>query len=326
MNGVDIRTETVFTLLRLPAARSETRDWWTLAALVVIGWFGAVAFLGRYRPNQVATTLYALAPRELLFYGALALAIGAAVALAVTRRRELGGAALMIAAFLAGHLLFSWLYLLLPASFTVPFRENGDAVGFVLGRLAYAAALAVPMLVVWWLAFGRRDGWPRLALGIGDFTVVGRDVSAKAPPMAAWRSLLTGYAFFCLILFVIMQANVWFAPVTAGTLWPLLPAVLLAAFGNALAEELVFRGLIQPAFIRGGGLAAGLWMQGLMFGLMHWGMSVGVLAALPVSLLIGLGSVVWGKIAIDTGGLGWVVVGHAMVDVCVMSAFFVPRG
>ena len=50
------------------------------------------------------------------------------------------------------------------------------------------------------------------------------------------------------------------------------------------AEEIIFRGLIQPAFLRAGCIAAGLWIQGLMFGLMHCGMSVGVLAALPVSL------------------------------------------
>ena len=58
---------------------------------------------------------------------------------------------------------------------------------------------------------------------------------------------------------------------------------------------------------------------------MHWGLSVGILAALPVSLLIGLGSVVWGKAALETRGLGWVVMAHFLVDVCVMAAFFVPR-
>jgi membrane protease YdiL (CAAX protease family) len=93
-------------------------------------------------------------------------------------------------------------------------------------------------------------------------------------------------------------------PPLAGSLWPLLPGVLVAAVANAAAEEYVFRGVVQPAFIRAGGVAAGRWMQGLMFGLMHWGMSVGVLAALPVSLLIGFGSVVWGKAALDTLGMG----------------------
>jgi hypothetical protein len=43
---------------------------------------------------------------------------------------------------------------------------------------------------------------------------------------------------------------------------------------------------------------------------MHWGLSVGVVAALPASLLIGLGSVAWGKYSLDTRGLGWVVIAH----------------
>jgi hypothetical protein len=53
----------------------------------------------------------------------VALAIAAVAALAAMRRRELAGAALMVAAFLAGHRLFPSLYLLLPARlFPVPFR------------------------------------------------------------------------------------------------------------------------------------------------------------------------------------------------------------
>ena len=326
MRAIDIRTETIFTLLRLPGARVPARDWWTLAGLVVIGWLGAVAYLGEFRPNQVARALYAIAPRNVIFGGALALAALGAVALAAARRRDLAGTALMIAAFLIGHPLYGWVYEYLPASFRVPFPENAHAIGFAWSRVAYAAALSAPMLVAWWIAFGRRGGWPQLRLGLGDFRVVGRDLSAKTPPMPAWRALVTGYLFFCLIVFLVMQANVGFAPVRHGTLWPLLPAVLLAAGANAAAEELVFRGLIQPAFVRGGGIAAGLWLQGLLFGLMHWGMSVGVLAALPVSLLVGFGSIVWGKFAVDTGGLGWVILAHAMVDVCLMAAFFVPRG
>ena len=66
--------------------------------------------------------------------------------------------------------------------------------------------------------------------------------------------------------------------------------------------------------------------EGAVFGLMHWGLSVGVLAALPTSLLIGLGSVAWGKYALDTRGLSWVIVAHALIDVAVMSAYFVPKG
>jgi hypothetical protein len=36
--------------------------------------------------------------------------------------------------------------------------------------------------------------------------------------------------------------------------------------------------------------------------------------------------VAWGKYALDTRGLGWVVLAHAMIDVAVMGAYFAPRG
>lgn len=329
---IDVRDETIFSLLRLPEAQRPPPTWWTLAILALIGWIGAVAFLGAYRSNQVARVLGAVASREVLLYGSMGAALAIAVGLALARRRLLAGSALMIAAFLAGHELYAWAYAMirphLPLSFKVPFTVNGDAVGFALMRLVYALSLALPMLAAWWIAFGRggrNDGWPRLAFRIGDFRVASRDVSARAPPMPAWRMLVTGYAGFCLVLLVVMQVGVGFGPIRSGTLWMLLPAVLLAACVNAFVEEVIFRGFVQPAFIRGGGVAAGLWMQGLLFGLVHWGVSVGVLAALPVSLLIGLGSVVWGKMALDTRGLGWVVIAHAMLDVCIMSAYFVPR-
>ena len=94
---------------------------------------------------------------------------------------------------------------------------------------------------------------------------------------------------------------------------------------NAIAEEVVYRGFIQPAFIHYGGVGAGLWVQGLFFGLIHWGLSVGVLAALPTSLLIGVGSVVWGKAAYETRGLGWTIVAHFLIDLAIMAAYFVPH-
>jgi membrane protease YdiL (CAAX protease family) len=135
--------------------------------------------------------------------------------------------------------------------------------------------------------------------------------------------LLSGYLLVVVLLFVLMQAGVGFRPLRSGVLPSLFLAILLSAVANSAAEELVFRGVLQPALIGVGGIAAGLWAQGALFGLVHWGTSVGVLAALPVSLGIGLGSVMWGKATLETGGLGWVCIAHAMIDVAVMSAYFV---
>jgi membrane protease YdiL (CAAX protease family) len=43
-----------------------------------------------------------------------------------------------------------------------------------------------------------------------------------------------------------------------------------------------------------------------------------------VSLLIGFGSIVWGKAAYETRGLGWTIVAHFLVDVVIMATYFVP--
>ncbi|MGH7471063.1 MAG: CPBP family intramembrane glutamic endopeptidase [Longimicrobiales bacterium] len=324
--AVDVREETIFTLFGAPAARVQERAaWWWLFALTLTAWLGAVAFIGRYRQHEVVQALEAIAPGRILYLGAIVAVLLLAVAGLAAGRRKQAGASLVVLGFLIGHQLYAWLYPYLPVRWEIPFDSPGDALPFAVSRLAYGAALVLPMLIGWFLLLGRREEWPPLTLGIGNLRAVARDVSRKTPPIPWSRHLLGGYTGFCIVFFFIMQANVGFRPMISGSLWPFIPAVLLAAVANALAEEFIFRGMLQPAFIRAGGIAAGLWMQGLMFGLFHWGMSMGILAALPVSLLIGLGSVVWGKAALDTGGMAWVVLAHTLVDIGLMSAFFVPR-
>lgn len=329
MDAADLRTRTIFNLPRAGESGGSTRaDWIGLAILGAIAWVGAVAYIGQFRRNQVAQLLYAVAAADILFWGAFVAAIVAAAIAFLRGSRALAGAALVVAAFLGGHELYSLAYRALPARFSFPFQGLDDGLRFALARLAYGAALAAAMLAAWWVAFGRAPAreQERLELGWGDWNAEVRDVSAKQPPKRAWRELLSGYVVFCLVLFLSFQATVGFKPVLGGRLWPLLPAILVAALANAAAEELVFRGLLMKAFVRAGGVTAGLWVQGAVFGLMHWGLSVGVLAALPTSLLIGLGSVAWGKYALDTRGLSWVIVAHALIDVAVMSAYFVPKG
>lgn len=316
--------ETVFSLLRRRDLRASAGQWASLAVLTAIAWLGATSFIGRYRRNQVAQLIETLIPGE----SAFPVMLGAAAVLAALgfalRRTRFAGAATIVAGFLAGHLLYELLYPHAGLRIRIPLRSLADGFHFAGARLLWALCVAAVMLPLWYLTFGRSAGEPqRLTLGWGDWSVAARDFSAKQPPQRYSRSLARGYLLFVLILFVVMQLNVAFRPMRSGALLALLVPLLVSAIANASAEELVFRGIIQPTFLRLGGIAAGLWMQGALFGLMHWGTSVGVLAALPVSLAIGLGSVAWGKAALETGGLGWVIVAHALIDVAVMAAFFV---
>lgn len=322
-----IADATIFQLLRLPEARAHDRtQWWWLAGLAGLGWLGATAFLSRYRDTQVAQVLTAVAPASVIFWSCTALALAAALAAAATGRRALAGAGAMVTAFLAGHEVYAAAYGLVARGIDIPFRSPDSAWNFAVARLVWGASIGATCLVAWWLTWGRQPGGPALALGHGDWSVRGRDVSVKDRPTSWARRLYTGYLAVMVLLFLIMQLNVGFGPLRSGNLAVFFPMVVVASIANAAAEELVLRGFVQPAFIAYGGVAAGLWMQGLLFGLLHWGTSVGLLAALPVSMLIGLGSVTWGKAAYETRGLTWVIIAHALVDVAVISAFLVPGG
>jgi membrane protease YdiL (CAAX protease family) len=162
----------------------------------------------------------------------------------------------------------------------------------------------------------------RPLLGVGDWGVEALDANAKERLLPYWRRLFVGFVIFALVLGLLLQASVGFKPITSGKLLALAPGILLAAFVNAVIEEMVYRGFLLPAFIRVLGAGAGVWVSGMLFGMAHWGLSVGVLAALPISLLIGLGAVVWGKAAYETRGLAWPIAAHFLVDVAIMSAYF----
>lgn len=320
----DTAQDTVFSLLKRADLRATAGQWAALALLTVVAWLGGTTFIGQFRRNQVAELIEALVPGERAF----PVMLGAAALLAalgfILRRTRFASAATIVAGFLAGHLLYARLYSVLGLRIELPLETLVDGLYFAAARIVWAISVAAITIPLWYFTFGRRPGEPRrLTLGWGDWSVAARDFSAKRPPERYKRMLFAGYLAFALILLVLLQFNVGFAPLRSGALVALLPAVLVCAAANAASEELIFRGVIQPAFIRVAGIAAGLWMQGALFGLMHWGTSVGVLAALPVSLGIGLGSVMWGKAALETRGLGWVVVAHALVDIAVMAAFFV---
>jgi membrane protease YdiL (CAAX protease family) len=298
--------------------------WLILGFLALLAWAGGVAFLGPYRPNDVSRMLAELAPLQQVYWSSLGISLLVSFAAAAFRRWALAWAAGTVAGYLFGFFLFAFLFQYFPPGVEIPLRHEDDALRFALSRLWFAGPIAVVLLLVW-LVFGQLAGAGHPSFGFGNWLVRSRDLIA-AEPLQSWLAkLVGGYLVFVAVLVVLIQAPVGFKPLLEGTLWPLLTAVLIAAAANAIAEEVVYRGFILPAFVQYGGVAAGLWMQGLFFGVVHWGLGVGVLAALPVSLLIGIGSVVWGKATYETGGLWWAIAAHFLVDVAIMAAYFVPH-
>jgi membrane protease YdiL (CAAX protease family) len=275
--------------------RTSAGRWALLALFAVAAWLGAMAYLGPFRPTDISRLLRQVASLDVIYWSVTAVAAGALCAMLALRNRRGAYLAATVLAFILGMRAYGWMEDLYDPRFFLPFRSTEDFAGFAVSRLQWGLAMAVPLLLAW-LAFGRDHP---LRLGIGDWQVKARDLSAKDTKRSWTFSLFTGYLVIVVLAFVGLQAAAGFAPITTGALWALAPAILGAAVVNAVVEELIFRGFMQPAFIAYGGVGPGLWIQGMMFGLMHWGTSVGVLAALPVSLGIGFGSIIWGKAAYE---------------------------
>lgn len=313
------------TIFRLAAAEKPGGiRWLVLGALALFGWLGAIAALGRARPSGVSRLLDAWFGLGTVFWtSATAIALVLAI---MSIRRDRAGAyvSATVLAFVFGQPIYAAGAQLLwePAGGRVPLEDLGDAWPFAVARLRWCASFLVPMIVVWLLA-----GRPvmRLELGLGDWRAKARDFSSGSVSVSWRRVVFGGYVVAMLVLFVIFQASVGFAPLLSGALWPLVPAILVAALANATAEELVFRGMLQRALIGYGGVGAGLWIQGLVFGLVHWGASIGLVGSLPIALATGFVSVYWGRAAYETRGLALPIAAHCMADVVLFSAYFVPH-
>jgi membrane protease YdiL (CAAX protease family) len=312
----------MFNLARLQPIPA---GWWWAIAPATVAWLGGVAILGQYRTNQIADALGSLAPLSTIFWSSSCLAIVAIAVTAASGRRQHAVLWAGVLGYLLGHALFAWLPVHHLIDFRIPSTSTTDAVAFAKHRLVYGACVAASTGTGLALAAWLSGSWPRFHLGVGSWSALGRDFTHRSKP-ETYRNAMLGFAVFAAVLWVVGQMGVELKPLRSGVLWALVPAILLAALTNALVEEVIYRGMMQPAFVHAAGIARGLWIQALMFGMLHWGMSVGVVAALPTSLMIGIGPVYWGKAVLETRGLSWVIVAHAMVDVAIMCAYFVPRG
>lgn len=307
--------QTVFELLRGPNAPA-----WRIAAAIALAaaaWLGGLAFLAQYRETQVWSLFAPLGAPMTVFLACAAFTALACVASLLVRMWSLAALAAAATAYLGGFYLSGFFYRAYSPGFDIPLRGIDDAVGFAIARLWYL----IPSVIALGAAALVFRGAPGPTLGLGDWRVAARDSSAKEA-LKPYGRRIVGYVFVALILAVLLQASVGFEPATSGRLLALAPAILLCAAVNATVEEVIYRGFLQPAYMRVAGIGWGIWIGALHFGMAHWGMSVGVLAALPMSLLIGVGAAFWGKAAYETRGLSWPIAAHFLIDVAVMSAYF----
>ncbi|MCC6074971.1 CPBP family intramembrane glutamic endopeptidase [Pseudomonas sp. GCM10022188] len=189
------------------------------------------------------------------------------------------GASLLAGVALAAHALPGFA----PLALSEPRPLSPDAAPYGV-RLHWDKLLLGATLLAWWWRAGRRP-------------------AAPPRPAAAWLCALA--------TLLGMPALAWTLDVVAWQpKWPaeLLPWLAVNLGVTALAEELLFRGLLQGALVARLGAARGIGLTALLFGLAHAPFS----AAFAVAAgLAGLG---YGWILQLSGRLGAAVLLHGAVN------------
>lgn len=196
----------------------------------------------------------------------------------------------------------------------VPIDDYADPLRFALHRLSFIAP-AIPLLLFYGdrrsKAYSLRGDWStRAKLPFGRSTT--------------WRRVLVAVMITLLVVTIVMQAGVGFQPVTSGWLVQFLPAVLVAALVNSVAEETLFRGALQPVFVDQTGERRGVWLQAILFGMLHLGASpvpLDVLTTAGAATALGL---LWGYGTLRTRGLGFAILTHMAADFTFFSVQYWP--
>lgn len=215
--------------------------------------------------------------------------------------------------FVVGYLLLG----LLPAQLWPSCREwfgvaaagEGPA---VFARKVEASALAslAGLLAVAALAAAVRPGVPLRPRGRD---VLPRAALAYAAWLPAWALFVALYVFVLHAAGGVIEAQeplryLVHEPAAAPGYWLVVATVVLAA---PLAEELLFRGFLQPLLVPRCGRALGLGATALLFGLGH-----GLAYALPIGLL----GAFFGWLVERHGSLLPAIVAHALHNAVTVAA------
>lgn len=178
----------------------------------------------------------------------------------------------------------------------------------------FVCALAFAAFLVLGLRLPRKDAF----LTAGDLRARSR---LRLPGMGRPLSWVTLGIAAIVIFAGSITAALWsqgaYAEATSALL-PLIPLVLVSAFFNAFAEEVVMRAGPLATLHRVVGARQALLLTSVWFGLAHWltGVPSG-LAGAVASTLLGLAL---GCTMLRTRGLGWPVIIHIAVDIPIMLA------
>lgn len=247
-----------------PAADTHARALGpAVAAVCAIGLVGAQV-VPRWQDTY-------LGPAASLFAGGLLLAL-AALALRAGRRPAAAWLLQLVATWAAAYGLLELVHGLLPTTLDpqlagpVYERTIKNGVNYILDR-----AFQYPFIALYALAVLGQCGpgfttWWRWGDLARETTVLGAE-----NPMPWGRVLLRLGVVMALataaLLFTDLRQREGFALGPAETFLAL--ALLVGSFNNALVEELLYRGVLQPALLRRFGAGAANHLQAILFSLLH---------------------------------------------------------
>ena len=236
-----------------------------------------------------------------------------------TKQRSRLGLGVMMFTYLVGVAVSRFAFQQIRPKGGIPFESQSDIFPALWER-SFLLWPAIPMLAVYWLFFKKDSGQ---TLAWGQWRPNG-SVDTSPSPRGDWRKYLLYFTLLIVLpIAVMMQAGVGFRPILNGNGLVFIGPLMALALFNAFSEELIFRGLFQPAFVERFGATVGIAMQGVFFGVHHWGASPDLIAELPTAIATCALGILWGYSVLATRGIAWAIITHALVDLAFFSAFFV---
>jgi membrane protease YdiL (CAAX protease family) len=235
------------------------------------------------------------------------------------KKRNMIPFACMLALYFFGVLGSRLLYQIVNPQLNGPVTGYNDLLFFLYNRSFFL----IPLLPMSFVYFMTKNKGHWYFYKLGDWNIRTR-LFKSGSPHYTWRRIQLLYILFIIIpAFFIFQYTIAFEHILSAKFFFLLPAIIIMAFFNGVAEELIFRGFLLPVFSRFVGVGLGIVFQGILFGMFHWGSSPDLVSGFPMALLLSVIGIIAGKSVVETKGVGWAVFAHMMADFAIFSAIFI---
>lgn len=216
--------------------------------------------------------------------------------------------------FLIMALIILFAYVVAPlvvqsAAWQNVFEGRPVMVGIIGSRVFITLLTLVVLAALWLLGMKRKD----IFFVTGEMNAPVQGLRLPGGKRVRWVVFGTFMAITLgTIFFTIMMGSGTYTPSSYAAALPWLPLILLAAAGNAFAEEGMYRAAPLSLLLPVVGPNHAIWMTALWFGFGHFygGIPSGYEGLLMTTLL----GLLLGRAMIDTRGMGWPMIIHIVLD------------